>query len=96
MSKARKRSLSVSRVFFGHDRAAQGVTLKPLIEEVVMSDFYPAETPFGDTVAIALAELALVYHWHILALAPMVQKELQICVGAAVNESVIPTHRLYW
>lgn len=27
-----------------------------------MSDFYPAATPFGDTVVIALAELALVYH----------------------------------
>lgn len=61
-----------------------------------MSDFYPAATLFGDTVAIALAQLALAYHWHILALAPTVQKELQIFVGATVNQSSIPTHRLYW
>lgn len=57
-----------------------------------MSDFYPAATPFGGTVVIALAELALVYH----CAGAHGAKELQISVGAAVNESSIPTHRLYW
>lgn len=56
-----------------------------------MREFYPVTTPCDHKVSIALAELALTYHWHTLAVPSAVQIGQQIPVGAEVNENSIHT-----